>query len=313
MTKKTTSRRERDAQKRIANGGKLPNARVNRETVSRAWYDLKATHARTQQYIAQLADRMYQYNNLQVLAQVAKNGEEDRFNHLINVMIPQHAETVGTDLQQLWDMHKDRKGRCITIDDVELAMSIANGYEKFDVDFFRTFQPIITELNAIFNKALKQLLDEKAELDAKMIKEVQTKAIDFNSPVPVYEQPAENTVTGTAIADLEVPAELKEKIKPRGENGVTVPIDDLAYLPDPNELGKAIASGTKVVAMAMVDEDGNPIAEAADANGTRVISDLVSVDPENLTAEQKLTLEEMKKTEIPETWPATTASELTTN
>ena len=228
MTKKTTSRRDRDAKARQLNGGKIPSARVDRERISRAWYDLKGMHANTQKYIAQLAERMKRYANLPVLAQIAKNGESERFTFLTEVAIPQHAATVGVDLQNLWDSHKDRKGRCTTIAEVELAMSIGNSYEKFDTDFFIIFQPIISELNVMFNKALKQLLDEQDEAAGVKIKEAQVKAIDVNAPMAQYEE-IPDTIQASPVESLDAPAEIENKIKARGMNPAIIQVDDAAF------------------------------------------------------------------------------------
>lgn len=257
MTKKTTSRRDRDAKLRQANGGKLKSARVDRERISRAWYDLKAMHANSQQYMAQLATRMQQYLNLPVLAQIQKNGDDVRFNELQNVDLKKAVAVAMKEFSELWDMHKDRKGRCVTLEDMELAANVGNGYEKFNTDFFLAFKPIIAEMNVIFNKALKQLLDAQDQKVANQLQEAQAKAIDVNvitdvevidpnSPTPQYEEPT-GEITGEAIADLDVPESIQEKMdaalnevdkgvevattKARGQTSVALQVDDAPYQP----------------------------------------------------------------------------------
>lgn len=283
MTKKTASRRERDAQKRQVNGGKLPSARTDRERVSRAWYDLKGMHGESQKYIHQLAERMTQYMNLPVLAQIKKNGDDARFNELQNVELKKHTDVAMKEFAALWDSHKDRKGRCVTLSDMELAVNIAGNYEKFNADFFLAFQPIISEMNKIFNKALKQLLDAQDQATSEKLADAQVKAIDFNSPEPIYNE-IPDRITGEAITDLDVPADVEDKIKARGELRSMVHIDDAAFI-DPAKTGvlaslnqtddaafgalqmtgkvthAEVASDNGIRMMAMVNEEGNPITE----------------------------------------------------
>jgi hypothetical protein len=75
-------------------------------------------------------------------------------------------------------MHKDKKKLCLSAIELEQAMRIGEMYQAFDTDFYLTFSPIINELNAIFNKALKILLDAKEELEKNQAGQTEKDLID---------------------------------------------------------------------------------------------------------------------------------------
>jgi hypothetical protein len=167
MTKKSQSRRNKDATLNAQMGisGKAP--KMNREKSSRCWYELKTVHMRSAGYLGRAAELMQQYGNPVVLVKIAKNGDGARFNEL-QMSIPTLMQRVGEQFEALWDSHKDKKKLCLSYTELQDAFRIFEAYQVFDTDFFTTFQPIISELNDIFNKALNQLLEAQEELSAKM-------------------------------------------------------------------------------------------------------------------------------------------------
>lgn len=179
MTEKTQSRRDRDAKARAAHGGNVTTISRNREKTTRAWYELKVVHQRTTSYIHQLAEKMQQYNNPLVLSKIAKNGDADAFK-VLQARFQQHAATLAVDLQELWNRHKDRKKLCLSIKEVHEAYEVFGQYQQFDADFFGTFQPLLSDMNDIFNKALKQLLDAQNALQTETIETAQAKMLDVN-------------------------------------------------------------------------------------------------------------------------------------
>jgi hypothetical protein len=228
MTRKSQSRRAKDAAAQEANGGKKNTAKIQREKTTRCWYELKTVHARTQSYIEQLAHRMIQYAHPVVLLKIAKNGDTARFQELQKLLQEKAAHTAA-DFASLWDLHKDKNKLCLSLKELEQAYRIFDMYQAFDTDFFSTYQPIIEELNAIFNKALKQLLDAKDELAKTTIADAQAKMVDVNvvSDVEFTEVKKEEELPAT-IADLIVPAEVAENIAARGQTNVASPVDELA-------------------------------------------------------------------------------------
>lgn len=209
MTRKSASRRAADAERAKANGGKLPSARVVREKTTRAWYELKTIHARSQAYIQQLAERVQQYMNPIVIMKVDKNGDKARFNELL-VQLNTQAKKTGVEFEALWDMHKDKKKLCLSTAELEQAMRVGEMYQAFDTDFYLTFSPIINELNAIFNKALKMLLDAKEELEKNQNSQAEKDLIDPTviSDTPYEEIKTEDIPLPVSQNALAVPAEL---------------------------------------------------------------------------------------------------------
>jgi hypothetical protein len=222
MTSKSDSRRARDAKARAANGGKLPSARVQREKFTRCWYELKTVHARSQNYIEQLGIRMRQYMHGIVLLKIAKNGDKERFDALL-LQIQELAPATATDFENLWAMHSDKKKLCLSMADFEKAMAIFDLYQAFDIDFFNTYQPIISELNQIFNKALGQLLEAKDKLAAETMEDAAAKMLDPTIVSDVNFAPVPDNLPET-IAGLAAPAKAA-----RGENTTMTHIDELAF------------------------------------------------------------------------------------
>jgi hypothetical protein len=210
MARKSASRRAKDAAAAQASG-KVVKPSVVREKTTRAWYELKIVHSRTQSYIEQLAQRMIQYAHPVVLLKIAKNGDTDRFNELLK-LLQEKAIVTGADFESLWNLHKDKKKLCLSVKELEEAHRVFDLYQAFDTDFFTTYSGIITDLNEIFNKALKQLLDAKDELAQETIESAQAKMADVNvvSDVEFTEvQPAADLPS--TIADLIVPAEVAQR------------------------------------------------------------------------------------------------------
>lgn len=169
MTVKSAGRRQRDAERRAALGITDKNKRFDREKTSRCWYELKAVHTRSQGNIEKLAILFGQYRHKVVLMKIAKNGDKEAFDAL-QAQIPPLAEKLAADFQALWDSHADKKKLCLSYAELSEAFRIFEAYQAFDIDLFNTFQPIISGLNQIYNKALKQLLDAQDELVVEMMK-----------------------------------------------------------------------------------------------------------------------------------------------
>lgn len=224
MTRKSQSRRAKDAATLQANGGKMPNARLQREKSSRCWYELKNVHARTVGYVNGLAQRMMQYANPLVMMKIAKNGDQERWE-LQNKILQERAATAGTDLEELWNSHKDKKHLCRSSVELAEALRIFEAYQTFDTDFYLTFSPIVKEMNEIFNKALQQLLDAQDELAKKAVEEAQVKLTDPSvvSDVNYAEVPA--TVTGAKVTDLPEPVGGMPVAEPKEEAAVTLAND----------------------------------------------------------------------------------------
>lgn len=209
MTRKSASRRDADRKRAEQNGGKKVVARVNREKSSRAWYELNIVHARSQAYIQRLAEHMRKYVNPPVHLKIASNGDAPAWKEL-NASLNTNSEAFAKRFADLYDSHKDKKKLCLSLVELEQAMAIHNEYEKFDTDFFTTFQPIISGMNEIFNKALKQLLDAQDELAKKMAEAGQQQqaavAIDpLSSDSPLYADVPSGPFAHDVALDMEVP------------------------------------------------------------------------------------------------------------
>jgi len=163
MALKSAGRRQRDAERRAALGITGKKKTFDREKSSRCWYQLKEVHMRSQKNILKLAELFAQYNHPVVLAKIAKNGEEAQFIEL-QAKIQPATENIGKDFEALWASHGDKRKLCLSYEELQQAFRIFEAYQAFDIDLFNTFQPIIAGLNAIYNKALKQLLDTQDEL-----------------------------------------------------------------------------------------------------------------------------------------------------
>lgn len=180
MTKKSDSRLARDA-KRREQLGITPKVRIDREKNSRSWYELKMTHKKSQDYIERTAKLFGQYNNAKVILQIVRNGKQDRWNEL-QKLVQEKMEVFGPRFKALWDSHKDKRKLCLSFTELTQAFQIFEAYQVFNMDFYNEFEPIIAELNEIFNEALKQLLD--GETDPKVVTDV-----DYREPAAVQEPP----------------------------------------------------------------------------------------------------------------------------
>ncbi|HEX9137148.1 MAG TPA: hypothetical protein VF905_09425, partial [Nitrospirota bacterium] len=271
MTRKSSNRRAKDAAAQQAAGGKPQSARVIREKTTRAWYELKIVHSRTQSYIEELAKRMIQYAHPVVLLKIAKNGDTERFNEL-QKLIQEKAVVTGADFASLWDLHKDKNKLCLSVTELEQAYRIFDMYQAFDTDFFTTYQPIIEELNAIFNKALKQLLDAKDDLAKTTTEQAQAKMVDVNvvSDVDFTEIKPEAELPAT-IADLDVPVEIADKVAERGQTSFSSPIDEVGVAEVANAEGGADVGGVKTgFDRTYAEGDAGAIMESAAAEEVQV-------------------------------------------
>ncbi len=278
MTRKSASRRAADAARAKASGGKLPSARVVREKSTRAWYELKTIHARSQAYIQQLAERVQQYMNPIVIMKIDKNGDKARFDELLKDLTTNAMKT-GVEFAALWDMHKDKKKLCLSAIELEQAMRVGEMYQAFDTDFYLTFSPIINELNAIFNKALKMLLDAKEELEKNQAGQTEKDLIDPTvvSDVNYAEVKAE---------DIPLPASQSGLIAPRGMTDVIVHQDEFGNVltpvsADPHNtetFQKDLSKSLEEVEINSSDDSNNvpmtqEVAETLDAAGEDIVID----------------------------------------
>lgn len=224
MTKKSVGRRNRDAQRRADAGLSSKGKAFDREKTSRCWYQLKEVHARSQKSIDKLAALISQYRHKVVLMKIAKNGEEPRFNELM-AQIPPHVETMARDFQELWDSHADKKKLCLSYDELMQAFKIFEAYQAFDIDIFNNFQPIIGELNDIYNRALKELMEaqDATVVDAMSGQPLITDVVLEAGDVPALAQEVEAPVEGLGdIAATEgqlSPSEILNSGKPLSEAG----------------------------------------------------------------------------------------------
>uniref|UniRef100_A0AAU7PF66 Uncharacterized protein n=1 Tax=Burkholderia phage vB_BgluM-SURPRISE13 TaxID=3159457 RepID=A0AAU7PF66_9VIRU len=188
MTKKSVGRRQRDAERRASTGmtGK-GNKSFDREKSSRCWYELKSVHSRSQKNIDKLAGLISQYRHKVVLMKIAKNGDQPRFDELM-ASIPPLVEKMGKDFQDLWDSHADKKKLCLSYEELTQAFRIFEAYQAFDIDLFNVFQPIIGELNLIYNKALKELMEAQ---DATIIDVASNQPIITDVVLEEGDRPAE--------------------------------------------------------------------------------------------------------------------------
>lgn len=230
MTRKSQSRRAKDAAAMQANGGKMPNARLTREKSARCWFELKTVHGRTVGYVNGLARRMMQYANPVVLMKIAKNGDQERWE-LQNKLLQERAATAGTDLEELWNSHADKKHLCRSTTELGEALKIFEAYQTFDTDFYLTFSPIIKEMNEIFNKALGQLLEAQDELAKKAMETAQAKLLDPTVVSDVnYEEVPASAALPTAVEDLDQPVGGLPKEEPKAEAPVETKAEDLAVV-----------------------------------------------------------------------------------
>lgn len=238
MTKKSASRRNRDTERRAALGITGKKQGFDREKSSRCWYELKAVHTRSQGHIEKLARLISQYRHKIVLMKIAKNGDQERFNEL-QASIPPLAGKLQKDFEQLWQSHADKKKLCLSYAELAEAFRIFEAYQAFDIDLFNTFQPIIGEMNQIYNKALKQLLDAQDALVLEMAQKGQ---------LPV--------VTDVVLEHGDRPAEAKEIEQPqegldgvdttegRGMQRAVFAVDDSGdFEVEPNNVDPRVGSG----------------------------------------------------------------------
>ena len=177
MTKKSASRRQRDAQAFQAAGGKAPSPRVVRETSARVWFELKNVHKRSAAYITKTAQQIAKYGHPVVLAKIAKNGKAARFNELNAEIVKKVAGTMA-DFAALWDSHKDKRELCRTSIELEIAYKIFEAYQVFDMSFYEDYSGIISEMNEIYNEALAQLLGQATDAqDPNVITDVEAKSL----------------------------------------------------------------------------------------------------------------------------------------
>lgn len=163
MTQKSSSRRQRDAEAMRAAGGRIKTKYHSRENSTQCWYKLKEVHMRSAAYIEKLAIHFSQYMHPIVLAKIDKNGDMAEFKQL-NAKIPEHMGEFAKRFQEMHDQHKDKRKLCLSYKEFEIAVKIFEAYQVFDIDFFNTFSPITQDMNAIFNKALSQLLEAQETL-----------------------------------------------------------------------------------------------------------------------------------------------------
>lgn len=195
MTAKSNARRQRDRQALEKSGVKKKQS-FNREKSSRCWYELKEVHMRSARNFEKTARLFGQYNNPAVLAQIARNGDDARFQDL-QLLVQSKVPALTKDFQDLYDQHKDKKKLCLSYNELQEAFKIFEAYQAFDTDFFLAIEPIVNELNSLFNKALGQLLeaDGKPGVDV-----TQLTGLDRPTNVPVEESKAEEpTAEGSEV------------------------------------------------------------------------------------------------------------------
>lgn len=238
MTQKSASRRQRDANRRAEMGITSGKKTFDREKTSRCWYQLKEVHGRSQRSIEKLAELIAQYNHPVVLMKIAKNGDEAAFN-AVQAKIPPAVAEMAKVFQELWDSHADKKKLCLSFEELQQAFRIFEAYQTFDIDLFNTFQPIIGELNVIYNKALGQLLEAQDELKLKMATE---------GGLPVSDVVLNEGDVPAQAQEVEAPKELgMDGISPdqkaRGETSAIVQIDELGVVEESISVDPAVGRG----------------------------------------------------------------------
>lgn len=210
MTKKSASRRQRDAQAFQAAGGKAPSPRVVRETSARVWFELKNVHKRSAAYITKTAQQIAKYGHPVVLAKIAKNGKAARFNELNAEIVKKVAGTMA-DFAALWDSHKDKRELCRTSIELEIAYKIFEAYQVFDMSFYEDYSGIISEMNEIYNEALAQLLGQATDAqDPTVITDVEAKSLPTaaeNVAKPAGQYPEAKVAAGS-LEETAVAAEI---------------------------------------------------------------------------------------------------------
>lgn len=221
MTKKSASRRARDAQAFQAAGGKAPSPRVVRETSARVWFELKNVHKRSAAYITKTAQQIAKYGHPVVLAKIAKNGKAARFNELNAEIVKKVAGTMA-DFAALWDSHKDKRELCRTSVELEIAYKIFEAYQVFDMSFYEDYSGIISEMNEIYNEALAQLLGQATDAqDPTVITDVEAKSlpaaaenVERPAGAPAEEKLVPGSIEETAVASSILTESILE---PKGE------------------------------------------------------------------------------------------------
>ena len=233
MTKKSASRRNRDAQAFQAAGGKAPTPRVQRETSARVWFELKNIHKRSAAYITATAEQIAKYSNPVVLAKIAKNGKMDRFKEL-NLQLQQKLAVTFASFEALWNSHKDRKYICKTAADLQVAYAIIEQYQAFDIDFYTTYSELISEMNGTFNEALRQLLNAAAALQGQPTEEQDVSVVTdvvVKEPLPAEAVDVAKPTTGEVppVPDNHVDPEVVKAVVENGSigRGLTTSIQHL--------------------------------------------------------------------------------------
>lgn len=163
MAKKSNDRKARDRAARAKAGGRVLNASQNRAVTSRSWYELKQTHERSGHNLARVAGLLAQHSDQLVLMKMADNGDRPRFDEL-HAQVQTLMVEIGVEYVAMWDAHKDRKGPCTTMHDLEIAVSMFERYERFDISLIEKFQPIVAEINTMYNKAMNELHDIQVQV-----------------------------------------------------------------------------------------------------------------------------------------------------
>jgi len=128
------------------------------DNAARCWFELKNVHKRSSKYLFDTASLFSQYSHPVVLKKIAKNGDDVKFNNL-QLQVRSELKPLTVKFSELWNRHKDKNRLCHNYTELAEAFALFEEYQKFDMQCFDTFHPIVTELNVIFNKALKELLE----------------------------------------------------------------------------------------------------------------------------------------------------------
>lgn len=180
MAKKSIARRNSDAALAQKLGGRVPNATKSRENVARAWFQLNIIYNDSRAYLAKIGGHLLHYvTHPEVIMKMDKNNTIGEFNQGCKE-IGTIANELGAQLEAIHVRHADRTGLCKTLDDVNEARLLFEAYDGFKMDVYAKAQPIITELNRVYNAAVKQLVEgrEKAIADGTLPTDVEFKEVD---------------------------------------------------------------------------------------------------------------------------------------
>lgn len=174
MTKKSQLRRNSDAALAKQLGRRAPSATKTREAIARAWFQLNITYNESRNYLAKIGGHLLHYVSApEVIMKIDQMGNLAEFNSNCKE-IGTVANALGLKLAELHSRHVNRKGLCKSLEDVNEARLLIEAYDAFKMEVYSVSQPIIAELNRIYNNAVKAIMAGPTDVEFKEVPPTKT-------------------------------------------------------------------------------------------------------------------------------------------